>query len=254
MKEFLDEYLEKILNIIIVILAISIIVILVFDIKLPKEKEEEVKESNDVALVNEVVKEEKEEVKTEEVIKYYVDIKGAVKKPGVYEVSKGMIINDVIKLAGGLKSNASTKYLNLSKQVSNEMVINIFTTSEIKALNVTSDKECVTTTPEINDCSSATVIESNNNTSSNNGSSSDNVTSSSEAKTDTTTQPTTSKVNINTASLNELMGISGIGEAKAKAIIEYRNTKGKFKTIEDIKNVSGIGEALYEKIKNSITI
>ena len=61
-------------------------------------------------------------------------------------------------------------------------------------------------------------------------------------------------MNINKASLEELLAISGIGESKAKAIIDYRKEKGKFKNIEEIKQVSGIGEALYEKIKEHITI
>ena len=62
------------------------------------------------------------------------------------------------------------------------------------------------------------------------------------------------KVNINTADINTLTTISGIGESKAKSIIEYRNTSGNFNKIEDIMNVTGIGESLFEKIKNSITV
>jgi competence protein ComEA len=54
--------------------------------------------------------------------------------------------------------------------------------------------------------------------------------------------------------VEELTTLNGIGEAKAIKIIEYRNTNGLFKSIEDIKNVSGIGETFYEKIKDSITI
>ena len=50
------------------------------------------------------------------------------------------------------------------------------------------------------------------------------------------------------------MTLNSIGESKATAIIEYRNTNGSFKTIDDIKNVSGIGDALFEKIKSNITI
>lgn len=61
-------------------------------------------------------------------------------------------------------------------------------------------------------------------------------------------------ININTASIEELMNITGIGESKAKSIIQYRDENGNFKVIEDIKNVSGIGDALFEKIKGSITV
>ena len=64
---------------------------------------------------------------------------------------------------------------------------------------------------------------------------------------------TNNKININTASLEELQTLPGIGEAKAKDIITYRETN-KFNTIDDIKNVSGIGDALFAKIKENITI
>ena len=50
------------------------------------------------------------------------------------------------------------------------------------------------------------------------------------------------------------MTISGIGESKAKSIIEYRNTNGNFKSVEDLRNVSGIGDSLFEKIKDKITV
>ena len=65
---------------------------------------------------------------------------------------------------------------------------------------------------------------------------------------------TDGKISINTASISELTKIKGIGESKAKKIIEYRKEFGKFKTIEDIKNVSGIGNATFEKIKDSIKV
>ena len=61
-------------------------------------------------------------------------------------------------------------------------------------------------------------------------------------------------ISINKASKEELMSISGLGESKAEAIIKYREENGEFKTIEDIKNVSGIGDSLYEKIKERITV
>lgn len=62
------------------------------------------------------------------------------------------------------------------------------------------------------------------------------------------------KININTADAQTLTQLSGIGEAKAAAIVKYREEKGKFKTIEDIKKVTGIGDGLFEKIKDQITI
>lgn len=254
MKEFLEENLVKILEAIIVFLLIVILIIIVFDIKIPKKDSKEVNESNDVALVSESnkiddTKNDEEEEKEDS--KFYVDIKGAVKKPGVYEVDKTMIINDVIKLAGGLKSNASTKYLNLSKKVSDEMVINIFTNTEVKKLNITESEECKASSEDISSCATACVVESGA-SSTENGEQESNNTSSESNKTET--NQVSGKVNINVASLDELMTISGIGESKAKAILEYRNTKGKFNSIEDIKNVSGIGDALYAKIKDSITV
>lgn len=62
------------------------------------------------------------------------------------------------------------------------------------------------------------------------------------------------KVNLNTASKEELMTLSGVGEAKAESIIAYRETQGKFKSIEDIMQISGIKEGLFEKIKNYIKV
>ena len=62
------------------------------------------------------------------------------------------------------------------------------------------------------------------------------------------------KININTASKEELMTLTGIGEAKAKSIIEYRQSNGNFKTIEDIKKISGIKDSIYTKISDLITV
>ena len=61
-------------------------------------------------------------------------------------------------------------------------------------------------------------------------------------------------ISINSASIKELMTLNGIGESKANAIINYRNENGKFSNIEDIKKVSGIGEALFNKIKDNLTL
>ena len=61
-------------------------------------------------------------------------------------------------------------------------------------------------------------------------------------------------VNINTANVDKLTELTGIGETRAKAIIEYRESHGGFNEIDDIKNVSGIGEASFQKIKDNIKV
>ena len=155
---------------------------------------------------------------------FYVDVKGAVKDPGVYLVSDGERVVDAIEKAGGLSKNANTSNINLSKKLESEMVIVIYTNSEVKKGSVKSecDTECNCEVIEINNC-----IES---------------------------EESRSKVNINKASIDELMTLSGIGESKAKAIVTYREENGNFKTIDDLKNVSGIGDALFESIKDKITV
>jgi competence protein ComEA len=155
---------------------------------------------------------------------FFVDVKGAVKQPGVYEFLEGDKVIDAIKQAGGLTSNAYTSNINLSKKLSNEMVVYVFKKSEITTPTTTANNPCNCETIQVDNC-----INKEENTSS-------------------------SKVNINTADVNILSTLSGIGEAKAKAIIDYRTQNGLFKTIEDIKNVSGLGDSLFAKIKDSITV
>lgn len=165
---------------------------------------------------------------------FYVDLKGAVKNPGVYKVDDGMIINDLIKLGGGLKSNASTKNINLSEKLKDSMVVYIFTKSELTTTVPKEDATCKTNVIEVNNCinkeSEGEKVDSNK-----------------------TEQTKSNLVNINTASKEELMSVSGIGESKADSIIIYRN-KTPFTKIEDVMNVTGIGESLYDKIKNYITV
>lgn len=174
--------------------------------------------------------------------KFYVEIKGAVKNPGVYEVDSTNIINDIVKLSGGFTKKAYTKNINLSRQVSNELVIYVYTESEYKkSTKKESQPICECATYDISNCTDNVVSEIV---------SSDKDTSfESDIK-----QENNKLVNINSASKDELMTVSGIGESKANNIIEYRTTNGNFKSIEEIKNVSGIGDALFEKIKNSITV
>lgn len=173
----------------------------------------------------------------------FVDIKGAVNAPGVYELEEGKRIIDVINLAGGLSDNANTINLNLSKKLTDEMYVVVYTKNEIAEYKknngntneiICASNECVC--PDTNNDACISQGGSKNSTSNN---ASDRI---------------DGKVSINTAGLDELMKLSGIGESKANAIISYRQENGSFKTIEEIKNVSGIGDAVFEKIKDDITI
>lgn len=164
-----------------------------------------------------------------------VDIKGAVSNPGVYSVECSKTINDIISLAGGLTDNANTSVNNLAKKVADEMVIIIYTDEEIKNSNIVDtvikyiDKEC--TCPNIK----------------NDGCINDKIT-------EEIGTGTSDIININTASLEEFQKLSGIGASKAEAIIKYREKVGKFKSIDELLEVDGIGEKLYEEIKDSITV
>ena len=228
-----EEIKNLIFEIIIVFLNLVIIALLVMEIECP---EEETTTNEDVAVVEEVINEEVIETENTNI---KVDVKGAVVAPGVYEVDSDARINDVIELAGGLKSSASTKYLNLSKKVTDEMVIYVYTTTQVKNMNIvaTSQEECNCGTEDISSCAGANVVVSDSSVSDS-----------------TTSEVSSGKVSINNGSKEELMTLSGIGESKAEAIIEYRTSNGGFTNLEDIMNVSGIGESAYSKIKDYITL
>ena len=212
------------------------------------------KKEDNTIVANEVdtIKDKESEVQ-EEATTFYVDVKGAVVTPGVYQVEDGAIIQDVINLAGGFKEDAYQDGINLSQRISDEMVIYVYTTKEVKQsskLNVNGNNNGTTNSGSSYDASyniqdrvekKESVITKDNNAS---GGSNTNNTGSEENKI----------ININTASKSELTTLSGIGDVKAQAIIDYRNTNGFFKSIEDIKNVSGIGDVVFSKIKDYITV
>jgi len=150
---------------------------------------------------------------------------------------------DLVELSGGLTENADISLLNLSKKVEDEMSIKIYSKKEVETaiLNLEEEptvieiikeveKECIC--PDVNyACTNTyeTTTEENN------------------------TATENDLVDINVATKEILMTLPGIGESKADQIIEYR-TNNSFETIEDIKNVSGIGDSVFEKIKDYIKV
>lgn len=146
--------------------------------------------------------------------KVFVDIKGAVKNEGVYELSSGSRVTDVVKLAGGFTEDADKKSVNLAEKVTDEAVIYVARVGENVAPTTTNSQA--------------------------NGSAQQ--------------EESSDKINLNTATLAELQMISGIGAKRAQDIIDYRDANGGFSSVDDLANVSGIGEKTLEKLKSEVTV
>lgn len=160
----------------------------------------------------------------------YVDVKGSVKTPGVYKLTNNSRVIDAIDASGGITSSANTRYINLSKILEDGDVVMVYSDKEIK--NAQKENIVYIETPCVcEEVKNDACIISNDENNNSNG-----------------------KVNINNATFDELKTLSGIGDAKAKAIIEYRLKNGNFKTIDELKNVNGISESIYAKIKENITV
>lgn len=249
-KELILDYLKKYKYYFIIALVLIIILVLYFmNQNNYKKIDGQVKEIESKLFES---NQEKEEVLVEEIVldKIKVDIKGAVVNPGVYELLDDSRVIDVIKASGGILEVADTSTINLSKILTDEMVIIIYTKEEIIELKKEMEKveseeikKCIC--PEIKN--EAVIKESITNVEIVN----DKEINDSE---DSSSNEVSNKININTASMEELMSLSGVGESKASSIIEYKNSNGLFKTIEDLLNVSGIGTSMYENIKDNITV
>ena len=159
-----------------------------------------------------------------------MDVKGAIANPRVYEVEEGKRIFELIELAGGTTKNAYTKNINLSKKVQDEMVIYIYTEEEYTKKTTCSVKNefAGEITKEIEKKESIILEEEK--------------------------AAINQKINLNTASKEILMNVPNIGEKKADSIIEYRTQNGLFTKVEELKEISGIGNSVYEKVKDYFTI
>lgn len=201
------------------------------DLIVNSEEETIVEESSDLVIEKkeDVVKEEPKEVNA-----CFFDIKGQVKNPGVYSLNCSGRVIDAIAKAGGLTDDSDTSVINLSKKIEDGMVIIIYSKQEVEkyleSLNQEEEKKTICENGKIiNDACVNTNSDANQKTNN------------------------SSLININTASLEQLMTLTGIGESKAKQIIAYRE-KTPFTKIEDLMLVDGIGESIYSKIKENITV
>ena len=180
----------------------------------------------------------------------YIHIMGEVKNPGVVIAKEGDRIKDIIEKAGGTTEKADLKNINLAYKVEDGQKINIPNIDENKNENVLQEKD---------DEKNKSTTNNTNNTNNKNAKNVNHITKSSGTNVivdgnNNDDESKSSKVNINTATQTELETLNGIGPSTASKIIKYRNEKGKFKKIEDIKNVSGIGEAKFKKIEADIMV
>ena len=174
-------------------------------------------------------------------------IKGAVNNPGVYQISSTSRVSDVLTVAGGIRNDADLSVINLSKKIFDEMVIIIYTKDEVnnfvevKSQEEEKQEKCVIVEEKI--VNDACICEENL------------ITDSSSGSNDGNDEVSENEIiSLNSATKEELMMLSGIGESKALLIIEYRNQNNGFKTIDEIMNIKGIGESIFEKIKDRITV
>ena len=217
-----------------VIIGVIVIAVIIFMIiNLGKIREFENKDNDSINTgddKSEENKEQKDDNSKEQIVNgggIFVHIDGYINNPGVYGIKENDRIKTLIDKAGGFKEGYSIKNINLAAKLSDGDKIYIPSVSEEKN------------------------SENNNNININSSGKGQNV------KTDrnnVSIMKNNSKININTANISELKQITGIGESTANKIIDYRENVGKFKKIEDIKEVKGIGDAKYESLKNKITI
>lgn len=170
-----------------------------------------------------------------------VHVAGCVAHPGIVKLEENSRISDAIDSAGGITKDADISKINLAFLLEDGMKIYIPSHNENKEGNAMNNCD-VSSEDYVTSNSGVQNLESNSSRKSNSSSSA------------STKKDANLKVNINTASQSELETLPGIGSATALKIVTYRNENGKFQTIDDIKNVKGIGNSKFEKIKDLICV
>lgn len=212
------EFLDKKQKIIFII--IGALMLLFIGYYIIKKTEHYTYNELEISEDNEIQNSNDKEKKIEDEKEIIVHITGEVANEGIIKIEEDSRIADVIEKAGGETEEADLSKVNLAYSVQDGQKINIPNKNE--RTEEISDEEYITETAGKN------IIEND--------------------------KKTMDKVNINTATQTEMETLSGIGPSTALKIINYRNENGKFETIEDLKNVPGIGEAKFENIKENIYV
>ena len=159
------------------------------------------------------------------------DISGAVKHQGVYRLKNGARLEDLIEKAGGLTKDAQLKAINRSQLLKDQ-----------DKIYIPGKGDKVGAAQTANSAAASTPVSSSASSSSSSVSSSTSGAASGDL------------INLNTATASDLQKLNGIGEKKAEQIIAYRQEKGSFKSIDELKEVSGIGDKTFAAIKDQLTI
>ena len=213
---------QKIIFGIIIIFMVAIIIYYIYSTLNNAEYDtEDISTNSSLAVNNTEIQNISIEENVTEAEEILVHVSGCVKEEKIVSLPDGSRVNDAIEAAGGLTKEADLSNINLAYILEDGEKIYIPKKGE-----------------EIPENNSSSMLSPSTSVTSSSSSSSKN----------------TSKVNINKATEAELETIPGIGPSTALKIINYRNENGKFKSIEDVKNISGIGDSKYEKMKDYITI
>jgi competence protein ComEA len=207
-------------RLIIAVVVFMLLIIALIYVCTPPKEESEIVQPPDSTGVTKQAENTTNTISTESTEKegpIIIDVSGAVKSPMVIELESGSRVNDAIEACGGLAENATTTQINLAALLSDGEKVYVPTNEEVEAGVYQA------------------VVDGS-------GASSGSGTSA------------TGKININTADEGALQQITGVGPSTAKKIVDYRQSNGRFQSIEDLKNISGIGEKTFAKMQDQITV
>ena len=215
------ENLTKKQKTIVFIIAVVVAIGMIYFIYSKNQVDDNINLENDILVSENSTKDSSKETSSDDEV--IVHVTGSVKSPGVVKLKEGSRIEDAIEAAGGLTENADISKVNLA-----------FVVEDGTKIRIPSSLDEDVGDGDVVDSGSGEniVVEENTTSSGKNG----------------------QIVNINKATVTELETLPGIGASLAGRIVEYRSQNGKFASVEDIKNVSGIGESKFNSIRDFISV
>lgn len=167
----------------------------------------------------------------------YVDVKGRVNQPGLYALQPGSRVADAIAKAGGISPDGDAERINLAEPLVDGSALIVPAKGDASSTAQSGIVSAVIPSAGVSGSAPSAAKAAPAQTSK-----------------DPAAEKAAKGVNINTAGLKELMTLPGVGESRANAIIQYRSEKGSFRSPEELKRISGIGDKIYERMKEHVRI